>query len=231
MIRTTEGLARCAGLALPATRGTHAAHQRPRHTAWACGLLLVLAGIAGCGGGGAGAGGPNPPPPPPPPPPTTPGTWTAATRTCVNPIGAPIGLSSTSQGHIPCLAGTYYANLTFENPATTGGRIGKTCNLAIGADGSFSLSIDGLDQVRVLKSVATVVGGYEITNNFNFEYLNVGPPPSVAALIIANGNSLSVVVDPLRVRVGSNFQSPTAKVQIEGTYTSTSGSFAFICEG
>ena len=125
----------------------------------------------------------------------------------------------------------YYANLTFENFATTGGRIGKTCNLTVGTDGSFALNIDGVEQVRVLNSVAAVVGGYELSNNFFFEYLNVGPPPSVAASIIANGNHLSVVVDPRLVRVGSNFQSPIAKVHIEGTYRSPSGSFAVICEG
>ena len=142
-----------------------------------------------------------------------------------------MGLSSQSLGHIPCLAGKYYANLTFENFATTGGRIGKTCNLTVGTDGSFALNIDGVEQVRVLKSVALVVGGYELSNNFLFEYLNVGPPPSVAASIIANGNNLSVVVDPRLVRVGSNFQSPTAKVHIEGTYRSPAGSFAVICEG
>ena len=239
MIRTKGGLARCAGPVLPATSGTNPPHQRPRRTAWACAVLIVLGSILGCGGGGgsgsgAGAGGGNPTPPPPPPPTSTgtaPGTWTASASTCINPIGAPIGLSSQSLGHIPCLAGTYYANLTFENFATTGGRIGKTCNLAIGTDGSFALSIDGVEQVRVLKSVALVAGGYELSNNFLFEYLNVGPPPSVAASIIANGNHLSVVVDPRLVRVGSNFQSPIAKVHIEGTYSSPSGAFAFICEG
>jgi len=203
-------------------------------------FVAVLA--SGCGGGGgdtpaptAGSPAPSQSPPPAPPPapaPTTaPGTWTAPLGTCVNPIGT-AEMTGISLGHMPCLAGSYYAVLINENFSNTGARIGKTCSVTIGLDGTFTLYVDGAVETVYRKTVSTVINGVEQSNSFAYSYFSAGSTPAITALELWNGGAVVVAVDPSRIAFTPFFLS-TSKVRITANYlpAGASSNRYLVCEG
>jgi hypothetical protein len=167
--------------------------------------------LAACGGGGGSsptpaAGSPPPapapsPPPPAPPPPAaaTLGTWTANLSTCINPFGGAVEMTGNSLGHLPCLAGSYYAALILEDFSASGPRIGKTCNVTIALDGTFTPSIDGAVEATYHKTVDAVINGVEQSASFDYGYMANGTTPAVSAQEFWNGGSVRVDVDPSHI--------------------------------
>ena len=204
--------------------------------------VLFATLVAACGGGGGGsapapnapAPGPAPTPAPPPPAPAPPpgptaGTWTAPLSTCINPIGGPIEMGGSSLGHIPCLTGTYYATVIRENFQSTGPRIGKSCDLSIAANATFTVDVDGGAVATYQKTVDAVINSVEQSGSFGYGYSAAGSSLAISAIEFWNGESAFVVVDP--AHIFTTFVNPAAKVRIEASYKAAGSTTYLVCEG
>lgn len=126
-------------------------------------------------------------------------------------------MTGISLGHLPCLAGTYYASLINEDFLSTGPRIGKACEVTIALDGTFTVSIDGAVEAVYKKTVTAVIGGVEQSANFAYSYNAAGSQLAVSALEFWNGGSVKVAVDPAHI-ASTVFVNAGSKLRIDADY-------------
>ena len=118
---------------------------------------------------------------------------------------------------LDAIAGNYYALVITEDFSAGGSRIGKTCNLTIVLDGTFTLSINGGTEATNHKTVDTVVNGVEQSASFGYSCGAAGTSLGVGAIEFWNGGSVRVDVDPARVNF-TPFANPTSKLRIAATH-------------